>query len=279
MKVRKPSVAGQFYPGNTKELDELLNDILEKEKGNIRKELAKKKIIGGVAPHAGYIFSAYQAMHVFQILKDHQRQFETIFIINPNHSGMGNEIAYDSNDYWQTPYGKVEVDKDFAETMNIPVSNIEQSREHSGEVMVPLLQRTLSYNFKIAPITMTIQSHSNAVELANKIYNANKELNKDIFIIASSDFSHFVTPQTGKEQDQLVIDKILDMKADEVEQVIRTNRISVCGYGPIMTLIEYSKLVAEHPKNEVLKKGSSGDIIPSNEVVDYVSFLFYNDKQ
>jgi hypothetical protein len=278
MKVRKPSVAGQFYPGDKQELDELLDDVLEKEKGSIKKELAKKDIIGGVAPHAGYIFSAYQAMHVFKILKEHQKQFETIFIINPNHSGMGNEIAYDSNRYWETPYGQVEVDQDFAEAMNIPVSDIEQSREHSGEVMVPLLQRTLDYNFKIAPITMTIQSHSNAVELANEIYNANKKLNKNIFIIASSDFSHFVSPQTGKERDQLVIDKILDMKSEEVEQVIRKNRISVCGYGPIMALMEYSKLIAENPKNEVLKKGSSGDIIPSNEVVDYVSFLFYNDK-
>ncbi|MGM0497633.1 MAG: AmmeMemoRadiSam system protein B [Bacteroidota bacterium] len=276
MKTRKPSVAGQFYPGNKQELDKLLDDIIEKEKDQIKKELARKNIIGAVVPHAGYVFSAYQAVHVFQILKEHSTQFDTIFIINPNHSGMGNEIAFDANDYWETPYGKVEVDKDFAETMNLPVSEIEQSREHSGEVMVPLLQRFLDYNFKIAPVTMTMQTHSNAHELANEIFNANKKLNKNIFIIASSDFSHFVTPKAGEEQDQLVIDKINSIQPEEVEKVIRKNRISVCGYGPIMALMEYSKLVTENPKNEVLKKGSSGDVIPSNEVVDYVSFLFYS---
>lgn len=276
MKTRKPTVAGQFYPGNKQELDKLLDDIMEKEKGEINRELSKKNIIGGIAPHAGYVFSAYQAAHVFQILKEHDTKFDTIFIINPNHSGMGNEVAYDSNDYWETPYGKAEVDKDFAETMNLPVSETEQSREHSGEVMVPLLQRFLDYDFKIAPVTMTIQTHSNAHELANEIFNANKTLNKNIFIIASSDFSHFVTPKTGEEQDQLVIDKIKEMQPEEVENVVREKRISVCGYGPIMALMEYSKLVSENPKNEVLKKGSSGDVIPSNEVVDYVSFLFYS---
>ena len=276
MKTRKPSVAGQFYPGNKQELDKLLDDIIEKEKGQIKTELAQKNIIGAVAPHAGYVFSAYQAVHVFQIMKEHSVQFDTIFIINPNHSGMGNEVAYDGNDYWETPYGKVEVDKDFANTMNLPVSEIEQSREHSGEVMVPLLQRFLDYDFKIAPVTMTIQTHSNAYELANEIFNANKKLNKNIFIIASSDFSHFVTPKTGEEQDQLVIDKIKDIHPEEVEKVIRKNGISVCGYGPIMALMEYSRLVTENPKNEVLKKGCSGDVIPSNEVVDYVSFLFYS---
>ena len=276
MKTRKPSVAGQFYPGNKKELDKLLDDIIEKEKGQIKRELAQKNIIGGIAPHAGYVFSAYQAVHVFQIMKEHSTQFDTIFIINPNHSGMGNEVAYDGNDYWETPYGNVELDKDFAEAMNLPVSEIEQSREHSGEVMVPLLQRFLDYNFKIAPITMTMQTHSNACELANEIFNANKKLGKNIFIIASSDFSHFVTPKTGEKQDQLVIDKIKDIQSEEVEKIIRKNSISVCGYGPIMALMEYSKLVAENPKNEVLKKGCSGDVIPSNEVVDYVSFLFYS---
>jgi hypothetical protein len=44
-----------------------------------------------------------------------------------------------------------------------------------------------------------------------------------------------------------------------------------------MTLIEYSKLVAKNPKAEILKIGHSGEVIPSDEVVDYVSMLFYDE--
>ena len=277
MNIRKPSVAGQFYPDNEKELNDLLDSIYNKEKHHIDIDLAKRKIIGGIAPHAGYAFSAYQAVHLFEIVKNHSTQFDTFLIINPNHTGMGDVMTFDQNDYWDTPYGKIEVDKDFEQNLNIPASDIEEKREHSGEVMIPLLKYFLDYRFKIAPVTMTVQTHRMALKLANEIFKANQGLQKNIFLIASSDFSHFVTPKIGAEKDQYVLDKIQQFDAQGVEQVITNQHISVCGYGPIMALIEYAKMVSPNPKNKILCKGNSGDVMPSNEVVDYVSMLFYQE--
>lgn len=277
MNIRKPTVAGQFYPDSDNELNELLDKVYSKEKDNIEVDLAKKKLIGGIAPHAGYMFSAYQAVHLFEIVRKHSTQFDTFFIINPNHTGMGNEMAFDSNEYWETPYGEVEVDKNFADKLEIPVSDLEQKREHSGEVMVPMLKYFLDYDFTIAPVTITHQNYLNASKLANHILEANQELKKNIFIIASSDFSHFVSPKKGEEKDQYVLDKIMDFDGKGIEQVISDKQISVCGYGPIMTIVEYAQLVSNNPKTKILRKGNSGDIIPSNEVVDYVSMLFYEE--
>lgn len=274
-KIRKPAVAGQFYPDDPEELKTLLKKVYEEEKGAIDLDLAQKNLIGGVSPHAGYMFSAYQAVHLFEIIRYHANQYDTLFIINPNHSGMGNDMAYDSNEYWESPLGNVEVDQDFASQLELPVSNVEEKREHSGEVMVPMLQHFLDYPFKIAPVTITRQNHSNALWLAQAIYQANQKLNKKILIIASSDFSHFVSPKIGQEKDQYVLDRIKQLDAPGVEQVIREKHISVCGYGPIMTLMEYARMVSTKPEVEILKKGSSGDVIPSNEVVDYVSIMFY----
>jgi len=186
-------------------------------------------------------------------------------------------MAFDSNDYWDTPYGKVEVDKAFTDKLNIPVSDLEEKREHSGEVIVPMLKYFLDYEFKIAPVTMTMQNYQNASKLANSLFEANQELKKNIFIIASSDFSHFLTPKRGEENDQYVIDKIQKFDSKGIEKVISDMQISVCGYGPIMTVMEYAQLVSENPKTKILRKGNSGDVIPSNEVVDYVSMLFYED--
>jgi AmmeMemoRadiSam system protein B len=277
MSTRKPTVAGQFYPGNTKELNEMLDTIYRKEKENIDRTLAQKRIIGGISPHAGYMFSAYQAVHLFEIIKEHNRQFDTFFIINPNHTGMGNEMAFDGNDFWETPYGETKVDKDFADKLNIPVSEIEERREHSGEVMVPMLKYFLNYDFKIAPVTITMQNHQNSSDLAEKIHKANQSLNKNIFIIASSDFSHFLTPEEGARMDQMVLERIQLFDGKGVEQVISDKQISVCGYGPIITLMEYAQLVSGDPKTKILRKGNSGDVISSREVVDYVSMLFYEE--
>lgn len=276
MHTRKAAFAGRFYPDNKFELDKMLHQILFEEKPHINLSLSEKEIIGAVVPHAGYMFSAYQAIHFFKILSQSQKQFDTFIIINPNHTGYGKAISLDENDFWDSPYGIAEIDKELYELLSLPELSEAHKHEHSGEVMLPILQYFIKYPFKIAPITILNQSHENAEILANKIYNANKILNKKICVIASSDFSHFVHPDKGKQLDKLVIDEILELNASGVDEQVKRNNISVCGYGPIMTLIEYSKLIANNPKAEILKIGHSGEIIPSDEVVDYVSMLFFD---
>jgi len=276
MKTREAAVAGSFYPGTKKEIDTLLDRILSHEKQNIRTGLASKNLIGAIVPHAGYIFSAYEAVHVFEILKKSQVQFDTFFIINPNHTGYGKEIEIDSNERWETPLGYVETDLDFIQNLGLPVSDTAQMREHSGEVMLPFLQKWLDYPYKIIPICILRQNPSTAREIAEKIFNANKVVNKKIFIIASSDFSHFVTPQTGKEKDDLVLKEIENLDSDQLYDTVLKNHISVCGYGPIMTLIEYARLIARKPETTILARGHSGKTMPSSSVVDYVSILFYH---
>ncbi|MCD4747716.1 MAG: AmmeMemoRadiSam system protein B, partial [Bacteroidales bacterium] len=215
------------------------------------------------------------AVHFFEIIKNSAEKYDTIFIINPDHSGYGNEIALDENDHWVTPLGKVEIDKEFMDKLDFPVSGIAHQYEHSGEVMIPLLQYFLDYKFKILPITITRQNIVNAKIVANAIYESNKALNKKILIIASSDFSHHVEPEYGKHLDSFVLKGISNLDSSEIYKVIIEKNISVCGYGPIMTLVEYSKLVSSKPQTKILKIGNSGEVIPSNEVVDYASILFY----
>jgi AmmeMemoRadiSam system protein B len=158
---------------------------------------------------------------------------------------------------------------------------VEQFREHSSEVMLPMLQYFFDYSFQIVPITLSNQSFKNAKSLAFKIKETAQKLNRKILLIASSDFSHFLSPEKGKEMDDIVLRNILLLDSAEIEKVVRNKNISVCGYGPIMTLIEYSKLLSDKPKAEILKRGHSGEIIPSSEVVDYISILLtdFNSKK
>jgi AmmeMemoRadiSam system protein B len=276
MKTREPIVAGKFYPDDKKNIIALLRSIYLKEKSKINTGLSKKKIIGGVVPHAGYVFSAYEAIHFFDIIKNSDSKFDTVFIINPNHTGYGNgEMALDNNECWETPLGKTEIDKDFSEILDLPVSGLAHRYEHSGEVMLPLLQYYLNYEFKILPVTISNQNYENAKKLAKSIYNANKTLNKKILIIASSDFSHYVEPELGKHLDSFVLKEIQNLNSEEIYNVVLEKNLSVCGYGPIMTLIEYSKMVSDNTRTEILRMGNSGETLPSKEVVDYVSILFY----
>ncbi len=194
-KTRHPAVSGRFYPDTKNEIIKQLDTILEKESPSIDLLLAQKNIIGAIVPHAGYMYSGYQAIHFFEILKNSKQKFDTFIIINPNHTGYGAEISMDENDFWETPFGKVEIDKDFYHLLDFNYAADAHKYEHSGEVMIPLLQYSLAYEFKIVPITLSRQNLQNAQQIANAIYKANQKLNKNICLIASSDFSHFLKPR------------------------------------------------------------------------------------
>ena len=275
--VREPAVAGRFYPENKTELKRLIDKIYLAEKSKIDLSLADKDIYGAVVPHAGYMFSAYQAVHFFDILRNQRTKYDTFVIINPNHSGYGEAIALESHQYWQTPFGLVEADKEFSDRLGFPISDIAHKNEHSGEVMLPLLQYFIDYDFQIVPITLSDQTVENAKLLAKKIWELEQKLNRKICVIASSDFSHFLSPDKGKQLDQLVLDQIQKKDVIEIYNVVKENKISVCGFGPIMSLMEYSNLHNKDYNSKILARGHSGQIVPSSEVVDYISILFYNE--
>jgi AmmeMemoRadiSam system protein B len=275
MNVRTPTVAGAFYPATPKEINRLLDRILDTEKDRIDYSFSKEQIIGCVVPHAGYVYSAYEAVHFFEILSRSETKYDTFIIINPNHTGYGEYIEIDSNDTWQTPLGEVPLDTELAGALDLPRSYRAQQQEHSAEVMLPLLQWFLDYEFRILPISMLRQNPVSALELAEKTRNANSTLNRRLMIIASSDFSHFESPSDGHRKDDLVLEQIEKQDPEKLYDTVIRNRISVCGYGPIMTLMEYSRLVCQEPQSAILARGDSGKTRPSNSVVDYITILFY----
>ncbi len=276
-KIRKPAVAGLFYPADKGELVKMINNLVEGESSNFDFSYCRHKIIGGIVPHAGYVYSGHHAVHFFKILQESNQPIDTIVILNPNHRGIGPDIALDSHSIWVTPLGATNIDKAFCKALDIELSSIAHEAEHSGEVIVPFINHFLPNKIKIAPISMFDQSYESAVVLAKKINKASSLTGKKIIVIASSDFSHYVTPDEGYKLDNLVCEKIEKLDAKGVREVITNNNISVCGYGPIMTLIEYAKIKHSKPRTHILSRGHSGEISPSTRVVDYITTLFFEN--
>ena len=72
-----------------------------------------------------------------------------------------------------------------------------------------------------------------------------------------------------------MIDEILSRNSDGVEKVVNKHHVSICGYGPIMALMKYAGSIDPEYKINILARGHSGEVIPSPEVVDYVSMIVY----
>ena len=119
------------------------------------------------------------------------------------------------------------------------------------------------------------QGFKSASLVAEQISQAVRATKRQILVLASCDFSHFLSPEDGMEKDQHVLDHILSRDTEEVERAVRKLHASICGYGPIMVLMEYARSLYAEYNVEVLARGHSGEVIPSREVVDYISIMMY----
>lgn len=275
MSTRPNYAEGKFYPSVPKQIDELLNLAVESQKNKIKYKLKDKRIIGGVSPHSAHTSCATEAVHLFEIIKESGQKFDTIVLIAPNHTGYGEPISIDSHTQWSSPLGTIDIDVAMAQQMELPTSPDAQRYEHSAEVIVPFIQHFLGHNFKLLPITIMDQNLKNAQLLAQRIKNKSEQFHQKILVIASSDFTHFKTSREGYALDNYALEALEAFDLEAFEQRVKSHHIPICGYGTILTLMEYARLISPQAKIKVLARGHSGETVPYSTVVDYVSILAY----
>jgi AmmeMemoRadiSam system protein B len=236
-----------------------------------------RQTIGAVIPHAGHVYSGYQTIPFFRLLRKREEWPETFIILHPNHTGTGPDIALDPNESWKNSAGSVQIDHEFGASLSYPSDANAHRNEHSAEVIITFLQYYFEgHNFRVLPVCMKRQTSEQAEELAARLISAQQQHHRNVQVIASSDFSHFVAPEKGARDDQMVLDQIESKDTGAVEDTVVGNHISVCGYGPIMTLMAYSGLISKAYQTAILARGHSGEVYPSRDVVDYISILFYS---
>ena len=109
--VRRPVVAGAFYPSGTQELESTVEAMLSKKK---RRELSG--LCGLVAPHAGYVYSGPIAGEAFSLLAHSNDGPNRIVLIGPPHYVPVRGIVAPSTRVFATPLGDVVVDVDAVES-------------------------------------------------------------------------------------------------------------------------------------------------------------------
>jgi len=277
MYERNPVVAGQFYESFEDDLKKQIEDCFLKKKFGPEKlpavnEKGERKIIGLVVPHAGYMYSGPIAANSYFHLALDGRP-EDFIVIGPNHTGLGTSVSAMDEGTWKTPLGKVSINSELAKSI---IKNSEMTRkdvtahiqEHSIEVQLPFLQYVYK-KFNFVPICMLDQSYEACSGLANSI--AKTIANKNAVIIASSDFTHFETNETAHKQDKKALDAIKKLDAKKFLEAVTYENMSICGYGPIATmLLAAKKLNAK--SCEIIKYATSGDITgDTSSVVGYAA--------
>ena len=270
--IRKPVVAGSFYDSDKLNLKKQIETFLKK--AIIPK--AYSEILGVISPHAGYIYSGQCAAYSYNVLS--QKEFDTAVIIAPSHRISGFKFSVGNYDYYETPFGKISVNKDYRDLLlsfiNCNFYPNAHKYEHSLEVQLPFLQ-TINPKVNIVPIILGEQNIENSLLLARILFKIFADKIDNTVFIVSSDLSHYYDAKTAFKKDSLLLDLIKKGMPNLLWNKYISAEIEACGIGGILTLMEFANLT-KYKNREILNYSHSGEINNDySQVVGYVSSIFY----
>lgn len=257
--VRRPAVAGMFYPKDPVVLRDMVTTFLDasKESGPPPKAL--------IAPHAGFEYSGPIAGTAFRELAPLRGTISRVVMAGPSHRVPFRGIALCSARRFATPLGEVPVDEDAQATISmlpgVIAFDLAHEKEHSLETHLPFLQLVLD-RFSIVPLVIGDADAREIAEVFETLWGGPETL----FAI-SSDLSHYLAYGAAKKLDAATSRAIEQLKPEDI------GYDQACGRLPIQGLLLCAQ---KHGLSaRTLDQRSSGDTTgPRDQVVGYGAYVF-----
>ncbi|WP_340114762.1 AmmeMemoRadiSam system protein B [Maribellus mangrovi] len=262
LKVKHPNVAGTFYPRDPEMLKQAVRSYIQP--GKAGKE-THGKLSALIVPHAGYVYSGPVAGVGYYLLSQLPQKPASVAVLAPSHFYGFGKVATLQTDVYETPLGPLLIDKNTvqhlldAELVSEMPEVFEQ--EHALEVQLPFI-REVAPRATIIPLIVG-QTRAEQVELI-----IDKLIKLDVFIIISTDLSHFHLYTEACEIDHHTKERI------EALDYQSLNGNMACGFHPLAGLLKWTK--ANSGKLVTLDLRNSGDTAgDKSRVVGYGSFALY----
>ncbi len=257
--VRESAVAGMFYPEDTAELANSVDQFL----AAARPVAASPKAI--IVPHAGYIYSGAVAASAYKTLETSATLIRRVVLLGPAHQIGFQGLALSSADFFSTPLGIIPIDQRAMEQLSdlpqVRIFDDAHTLEHSLEVQLPFLQRTLA-NFTLVPLVVGDASAEEVAEVIERLWDGSGTL-----IVVSSDLSHYQDYTTAQQLDRTTSRAIERLHPEDI------GYHDACGRNPVSGLL---LAVRRHGlKATTLDLRNSGDTAgPRDQVVGYGAWIF-----
>ena len=192
-KIRPAAVAGSFYAGHPQRLRTAVADLLAAAPASAG---ASPKAL--IAPHAGYVYSGGVAAAAFATLRG-GAAITRVVLIGPAHYVAVRGIAVPTADVFETPLGRVPVDRDalsaIADLPFVVEADAAHAPEHALEVELPFLQMLLG-SFALVPLLVGDADPRQVAQLLGRLWGG-----PDTLIVVSSDLSHYHDYDTARRLD------------------------------------------------------------------------------
>ena len=279
-------MAGSFYPAGEAELRQAVDGsyLHRLGPGRLPPLVAPgpaPELKACVSPHAGYAYSGPIAAHSFLDVSQLEAP-ELVVVVGPNHYGLGSGVATYGEGEWETPLGRVTVDREASKrivelTGFVDVDPEAHRKEHSIEVQLPFLQLLYGRSFAFLPISLAFQEKAVARDLGRGLAELLKEAAEadvSAVLIASSDLTHYEPAPQAREKDNALLKHVERLDLDAFYTTLERRNVTACGYGAIATVMEACRLLG-YEGGRVNAYATSGDVTGENEaVVGYPSVSF-----
>ena len=259
-RIRPPAVAGSFYPGQRPVLQREVDRYLDAASnvGPIPRAL--------IVPHAGYSYSGPIAASGFVLLRPVRDRIKRVVLLGPSHHVPFYGLAVSRVDAFVTPLGSVPLDHAaVSASLQWPqVQTLEPAHryEHSIEVQLPFLQRTLD-TFTVVPLAIGEANASEVADVIDTLWADGETL-----VVVSSDLSHYHDYWTARAIDSETSNLI------ESFQWLKLSGERACGYGGIRGLLKVAQ--QRHLRVKTVDLRNSGDTSGmTDQVVGYGSYVIH----
>ncbi len=272
--VRPSPISGTWYSADKEKLSPTIDDYLARAKPpGIQGE-----VIALMVPHAGHIYSGLTAAHAYKTVRG--KSFEQVVILSPSHQYYPQPLLTSAHQAYQTPLGLVPVAKEIVgqidvrlqADMGITLSPVKRDAEHSLEIELPFLQRSLPNQFQLVPIMMRDQSAGLAKGLGEILAELCKEP-KTLFI-ASTDLSHFYNENQAQKLDQAVLKAVADFDIPSLYELHASGKGQACGLGALACVMWAAKTLGANLVKVVDYRTSADVTGDKSSVVGYGAAVF-----
>jgi len=269
-----------WYPVDKKECQREIESFLE----GWEPSLSLKVVRGGMVPHAGWYFSGKIAARVFHLLMSKGKA--DLIVLYGGHLGPNDPPRMVMESSWETPFGDVEMDTEFARSLMKKIevkTESPASGDNTMEIQLPMIK----YFFPDSKL-LAIRSPSSlkAERLGEEVARLANEKGLAILAIGSTDLTHygpnygFVRKGTGSsalrwvrdENDRGFIDCALRMDAKSLIKHAEENDSACSGGAAASAIATCKNLGAE--KGNLIDYYTSYDIMPDESFVGYAGIVY-----
>jgi AmmeMemoRadiSam system protein B len=267
--VRPSPLVGRWYDADPEILARKVDEYIDSAR---LPELAGE-VIAVIAPHAGHTYSGPVAGYAFAAIRG--RRPDLVAVVGPMHHPYEEPLITTAYTAYSTPLGIVPVDKDAVDQLDIllrsnlgfGLSPVSHDPEHSLEIELPFLQRTLASEWKLLPVMDRAREPRVSQALGKALAQVLR--GRNFLLVASTDLSHFYNQQTALVYDRSMLNQIKAFNPEGAFDLERAGKGFACGLGAF-TAVMWAARDLGADRVQVLRHATSGNVTG-----DYSSVVGY----